>query len=45
MISESLHEQNTAPFNNHDARVEEDEETPAEQKEDEASSDALEQNE
>ncbi|KAA0715470.1 Keratin, type I cytoskeletal 18 [Triplophysa tibetana] len=45
VISESLHEQNTAPLNNQDACVEEDEETPAEQKEDEASSDALEQNE
>lgn len=44
VVSESAHEHNTQ-FNNQDARVEEDEETPVEQKEDEASSDAVEQNE
>lgn len=44
VISESAHEHNTH-FNNQDAHVGEDETTPAEQKEDEASSDAVEPNE
>lgn len=45
MISESAHEHNSTHFNNQDARVEEDDETPAKLQEDEASPDAVEQNE